>query len=226
MSSHPTDATPPTDTTDAARTSGPAQVVHPKKARILAIISWVLAVCFIVLALVTRPTSWVTVGLAVAGAALAWVLIWRPRITLDHHGLTIVNPVRTTTIPWQRMRRVGSRWSLEVESERGMHRAWAVGSSYRDPSGVDHSADVTGLGLLRRVTTGQDPREQEPPPAKMLEDLQHVAGTVRGARDAHADALTDGVIEADPTPTRTRIEPLPAAGLAVGLLLPLVIWAL
>ena len=137
-----------------------------------------------------------------------------------------MNPVRTTTIPWQRMRRVGSRWSLEVESERGMHRAWAVGSSYRDPSGVDHSADVTGLGLLRRVTTGQDPREQEPPRAKMLEDLQHVAGTVRGARDAHADALTDGVIEADPTPTRTRIEPLPAAGLAVGLLLPLVIWAL
>ena len=34
------------------------------------------------------------------------------------------------------------------------------------------------------------------------------------------------MIEADPTPTRTRIEPLPAAGLAVGLLLPLVIWAL
>ncbi|WP_374927816.1 PH domain-containing protein [Kytococcus sedentarius] len=228
MSSHPTGADPTAESVDGAVGAGrPAQVVHPKKARILAVISWLLAVCFIVLALVTRPMSWVTVWLAIAGSALAWVLIWRPRITLDPYGLTIVNPVRTTTVPWQRMRRVGSRWSLEVESEKGMHRAWAVGSSFRDPSGLDHSADVTGLGLLRPEDArrrGQDP--DAPPAATLPEDLQHVASTVRGARDAHADALTDGVIEADPTPTRTRIEPLPAAAFAVGLLLPLLVWAL
>ena len=179
---------------------------------------------------VPRVVTGALVGaaLAVAGAALAWVLIWRPRVELDPDGLTIVNPVRTVRIPWQRVRRVGSRWSLEVESETGMHRAWAVGSSYRDPSGVDHTADVTGLGLLRKLDaarTGADPQPLKPEFA-MLEDLQSVASTVRGARDAHADALADGHIEADPTPTTRTVAPLPAAAMAVGLLLPLAVWFL
>ncbi|WP_144043068.1 PH domain-containing protein [Kytococcus schroeteri] len=225
MTQHPADRTPAPGPRAAAR---PSQVVHPRKARILAVVSWLLAAGFVVLALVTRPVMWGAVGLAVAGAALAWVLIWRPRVELDPDGLTIVNPVRTVRIPWQRVRRVGSRWSLEVESETGMHRAWAVGSSYRDPSGVDHTADVTGLGLLRKIDaarTGADPQPLKPEFA-MLEDLQSVASTVRGARDAHADALADGHIEADPTPTTRTVAPLPAAAMAVGLLLPLAVWFL
>ncbi len=211
-----------------APTHRPSQVVHPKKARILAILSWVMAAAFVVMALMADPISWSVIGLAVAGAALAWVLIWRPKVTLDADGLQLVNPVRTVDIPWQRVRRVGSRWTLEVETEKGMQRAWAIGSSYRDPSGVDHSADVTGLGLLRKLEarrTGADPHPVKPEYA-MGHDLQSVASTVRGARDAHADALADGLLEADPRPTTIRLEPLALAALAAGLLLPVLAWVL
>ena len=59
---------------------------------------------------------------------------------------------------------------------------------------------------------------------EIAEDLQNVAGTVRGIRDVHADALADGVIEADQTPTTVRVDPLAAAALVTGLLVPLGLW--
>ncbi|SNC71381.1 PH domain-containing protein [Kytococcus aerolatus] len=218
-----TPSTPPADPREGER-----QVVHPRRARILAVVSWLLAAVFLGLALTTDPISGVTIALALAGAALAWVLIWRPKVVLDPDALTVVNPVRTVRVPWQRVRRVGSRWSLEVETERGRHRAWAIGSSYRDPSGVDYSADVNGLGLLRRIQAkrlGVSYEELAARPAyEVAEDLQNVAGTVRGVRDAHADALADGVVEADQTPTVVRVDPLAAAALVTGLLVPLGLW--
>ncbi|WP_462418091.1 PH domain-containing protein [Kytococcus sp. Marseille-QA3725] len=222
MTHQPTDSTRPAGSPTRRR---PAQLVHPRSARVLAVISWLLAAGFLVMAALTRPFSWTAALLSLSGAALAWVLLWRPRIAMDERGVTIVNPVRTVDVPWQRVRRVGSRWSLEVESETGKHRAWAVGSSYRDPSRVEHSADVTGLGLIRPLDAGPGEGPVEPE-IEMLPDLQSLAATVRGARDAHADALAGGHEEADPRPTTREVSPVAAVLLGLGVLVPLALLVL
>ena len=100
-------------------------------------------------------------------------------------------------------------------------------------AGRDVHTDTTVQRMMfdRNLTAGgieidADQRRKEISHAALLDYADDILASWAEFLKPHADALADGVIEADPTPTRTRIEPLPAAGLAVGLLLPLVIWAL
>ncbi len=62
----------------------------------------------------------------VLGASVTWALMWRPRVVIDHDGVEVVNPFRTSLVPWGAIRRIDTKWALELTLERGRVTAWAA----------------------------------------------------------------------------------------------------
>lgn len=60
------------------------------------------------------------------GAALTWLLMWRPRVVVDTSGVEVVNPFTTWDIPWGSIRRIDTKWALELETDRGTVQAFAA----------------------------------------------------------------------------------------------------
>lgn len=61
-----------------------------------------------------------------------WIVLWRPRLTVRDDEVTIVNPVRTWTIPWHRVVDVESRlqYVIVTDDERRI-TAWGSPSPSR-----------------------------------------------------------------------------------------------
>jgi hypothetical protein len=57
---------------------------------------------------------------------LAWLVFWRPRVDLDDEGVTVVNPVRTTVVPWPALVDVRTQYALTLVTPSGQVRAFAA----------------------------------------------------------------------------------------------------
>lgn len=55
-------------------------------------------------------------------------LFWLPTVMVTKDGTTIVNPVRTISVPWQALRSLETKYSMTLLTESGKYSAWAAPS--------------------------------------------------------------------------------------------------
>jgi hypothetical protein len=65
-------------------------------------------------------------------SALVVALAHRPALLVDDSGLVVRNIVRDISVPWSRVRGIGTRWSLSLRTDAGDFGVWAVAA--RNPS--------------------------------------------------------------------------------------------
>lgn len=69
---------------------------------------------------------WASGPTTAALVAIAWALLWNPRIIIADGGITIVNIMRTTHVPWPRFTGVSTKWALTVEAGPVKVTSWAI----------------------------------------------------------------------------------------------------
>lgn len=145
--------------------------------------------------------------LAIALGLLAWLVFWHPRVDVTGDGVTLVNPLRTVTVPWAALINVETQYSLTLVTPTGRYRAWAAPGPGRHHVITAGNEELSGVSRLARDSRG----------AVAIGDLPsapsgHVAGMVRRRWEqlAENEQLPIGV--ADDTPVETRWN-VPAIGL-------------
>lgn len=70
-----------------------------------------------------------SVPILMAGAGIVGLLFYLPRVEVSDGGITMVNVLRTTHVPWPNFARAEARWNLVVTSTEGEHTSWALPAS-------------------------------------------------------------------------------------------------
>ncbi|TDE93894.1 PH domain-containing protein [Occultella glacieicola] len=111
---------------------GPTLTFRTLFARALTIMVAVVAVCALVFFVLDGgwrelARSGPVTLFVVAGV---WALFWNPLVEVSDGGITIVNVLRTTQIPWPTLAAVDTQWALRVHTDDGRrHSSWAVPAS-------------------------------------------------------------------------------------------------
>lgn len=149
------------------------------------------------------------------GATATWVLMWRPRVVVDHDGVLVVNPLATWHVPWGSIRRIDTKWALELRTDRGTVTAFAapapsrygVAAITRDDIRLARESSLVGGGI------------------RPGDSIHSVSGAAAHVTRAHWEELRDeGLLDDSATATRTWHWPsialigVPAALAAAGLL--------
>lgn len=122
------------------------------------------------------PTALLTTLAPVAlVGALAWAVLWNPRVELREEGITIVNVWRTVRVPWRRFKHADTQWALAVTTTEDVtYSAWAV------PAG-------SGFGA-RLVPNRRQQGEWAPAQRKLGS-----SGTAEAAAMAIAERVREGI---------------------------------
>ena len=59
-------------------------------------------------------------------ADLAWVMLWRPRFSVDSRGLDVVNVTRTIEIPWAALIHVDTKFALTLYTPGHRYAVWSA----------------------------------------------------------------------------------------------------
>jgi hypothetical protein len=65
---------------------------------------------------------------------LALMLFWFPRVEVSEDFVRIVNPARDVRISWGAIRRIDTRWALEITCDQGKFSAWGAPAPGRHSS--------------------------------------------------------------------------------------------
>jgi hypothetical protein len=57
---------------------------------------------------------------------VSWLLFWNPSVTVSNDGVTVDNIFRQTRLNWSAISRVDTKYSLSLETDQGIIRAWAA----------------------------------------------------------------------------------------------------
>jgi hypothetical protein len=151
--------------------------------------------------------------LAIALGLLAWLVFWHPRVEVTDDGVTMVNPLRTVTVPWAALINVETQYSMTLVTPSGRYRAWAAPGPGRHQVITAGNEELTGMPRTARDSRG----------AVAIGDLPstpsgHVARIVRLRWEdlVEHEQLPIGV--ADDTPVVTHWNRVAIALLAVALL--------
>ena len=90
----------------------------------------------VAVAFVTQGVEAAFVSLAPAALIgfLALMLFWFPRVEVSEDFVRIVNPARDVRISWGAIRRIDTRWALEIICEEGKYSAWGAPAPGRHSS--------------------------------------------------------------------------------------------
>ena len=91
--------------------------------------------------------------LAVALGDVAWLLLWLPRVDVSRAAVRVVNPTRTTTVPWPALVEVQTQYAFTLVMPGASVRAWAAPGPSRHQAIFSAQGDLTGL-----PTTAYDSR--------------------------------------------------------------------
>ncbi|WP_421732627.1 PH domain-containing protein [Cellulomonas sp.] len=151
--------------------------------------------------------------LALALGLLAWLVFWHPRVDVTDEGVTMVNPLRTVTVPWAALIDVDTQYSLTLVTPTGRYRAWAA------PGPGRHQVLTAGKDEL----AGTSRRARDSRGAVAIGELRsapsgYVAALVRHRWEqlVESEELALGV--ADDTPVVTRWNRVAIVLLALALL--------
>lgn len=152
----------------------------------------------------------------VLGAAVTWAFMWRPVVEIDRGGVRVRNPFTDWTVPWGAIRRIDTKWALELTLADRRLTAWAAPAPSR--YGI---AQVTkdDIRLARESSTVGG--------AIRPGDAVHsVSGAAAHVTRSHWEELRDeGLLDETATATRSWHWPaiaavaVPAAAVVAGLLL-------
>ena len=87
----------------------------------------------------------------------AWLLFWNPSIRVSESEIVVDNIFRFTTLNWSSIKRIDTKYSLTLETEKGVVRAWAAPAPSRyagflaNKSEAEHlpESSFIGNGLVR-----------------------------------------------------------------------------
>lgn len=130
---------------------------------------------------------------------LLWAAVWRPRVLVADDAVTLVNPLRTVTVPWAAIITVETRFAFALRTPGGKHTAWA------GPGPGRHQAlSATGSDLRAVPASARDSRG-----AVNIGDLPVapsgvIAAQVRRRWAALAESGALAIGEADTVPVRVE----------------------
>jgi hypothetical protein len=87
----------------------------------------------------------------------AWLLFWNPSIRVSESEIVVDNIFRFTALNWSAIRRIDTKYSLTLETDSGIIRAWAAPAPSRyagflaNKSEAEHlpESSFIGNGLVR-----------------------------------------------------------------------------
>ena len=87
----------------------------------------------------------------------AWLLFWNPSIKVSESEIVVDNIFRFTTLNWSSIKRIDTKYSLTLETEKQVVRAWAAPTPSRyagflaNKSEAEHlpESSFIGNGLVR-----------------------------------------------------------------------------
>ncbi|MDQ6752777.1 MAG: PH domain-containing protein [Actinomycetota bacterium] len=99
---------------------------RPRTSTMLAFVMWALAGITLVPSLAGGVAGLPAIPLALAVAFAGYWLFWFPKVRLDDDGVTLVNPVRTVSVPWAALITVDTKFALKLLTPAGAYTAWAA----------------------------------------------------------------------------------------------------
>jgi len=122
----------------------------------------VLAMAFSAFGAISLATQPITVLLTevwiyVWFGFFAWLLFWNPSIKVSESEIIVDNIFRFTTLNWSAIRRIDTKYSLTLETDKGVVRAWAAPAPSRYAGFLANRSEAThlpessfiGKGLVR-----------------------------------------------------------------------------
>jgi hypothetical protein len=117
---------------------------RPLFGRVLAVA--VAVICVVGIIGLAVLGDWVNLGTTVWPllffGVLVYALFWRPMISIDDRGLTVVNIFRTVFLPWSALERIDTRYSLTLFTPTHKVPVWAAPG----PSARRTTAAERGVG--------------------------------------------------------------------------------
>ncbi|WP_028279067.1 PH domain-containing protein [Arthrobacter sp. H5] len=102
-------------------------VFKPRTGKWFAGATWVLVGIGLVFAVVTGGFEGLQTALPLLTLAyLAWWLFWYPSVCVDQSGVTLINPVRSVSVPWASLIHVDTKYSLTLITPTGRYGSWAA----------------------------------------------------------------------------------------------------
>jgi len=92
--------------------------------------------------------------LAVFLGLLAWLVFWHPRVDVTDEGVTMVNPLRTITVPWAALINIETQYALTLVTPDGRHRAWAAPGPGRHAVVTAGNDELAGMSRTARDSRG------------------------------------------------------------------------
>jgi hypothetical protein len=95
-----------------------------------------------------------------AASCLAYLIFVRPKITLFDEGITITNPLVSTTVGWDRVDEIEARYCMSILVSGRPIYAWAAPAPGRYHARTVHSSEIKGLkiGVAGLLRPGESPR--------------------------------------------------------------------
>jgi len=140
---------------------------RPVFGRVLAAVVVVVCVVIVAQSLVADAAgSWfVLAPLALVGVGV-WAVYWQPGVDVDEEGVTVRNILRTTRVPWARLVKVDTRYTLTLATDDGR----TVGAWASPAPGAIHALRLNKTRLAK------------------LPESTYVDGTVRPGDDETTDS--------------------------------------
>jgi hypothetical protein len=132
------------------------QVFRPPYARSLAVV-WFLIALFVTYDTLRRGSGrpmWVALAVLAFSCALVYALAFRPAVVVDDEAVTLRNILRDVRVPWGRVTRIGSAWSLTVDTDRKSWGSWAITARNRERGEVYRRGVAFGGSMGARLGGG------------------------------------------------------------------------
>lgn len=176
--------------------------------RVLAVVIWAVCAVLAGVLLLTPGGLAYAASLApiAAGAAITWIVLWRPHLRVDDDAVVVANITHTVSIPWAAVIHVDTKYSLTVHTPGRRVSVVAAPAPGRVTSAMARrSATGTGVRTGERVRPGD----------LTTTDSGSAAELVRGRWDQLKEAGRIQVGVADSTPVDTRVDAVAVTTLAV-----------
>ncbi len=129
---------------------------RPLFGRVLAVVVGVLGVVAVVSTLVEGRLDFTlrTVGPVGLVVLLTFAAFWTPRVAVREDEIEVRNVFSTAHVPWGAIRRIDTKWSLALVTDRGTVSAWASPAPGRYATLGMSRGDVDGASESARAAAG------------------------------------------------------------------------
>jgi hypothetical protein len=135
-----------------------SKLLRSRSGKVMAVLAIVFsAIGVVALATESLPLLFTKVWIYVWFGYCAWLVFWHPSIRVSDSEVVVDNIFRTIRLNWSAIRRIDTKYSLTLETERGVFRAWAAPAPSRyagfmaNKSEAEHlpESSFVGKGLVR-----------------------------------------------------------------------------